>query len=563
MKVRDIPYRRYTIQEGRAAYAEVERLLDGAKNVEDVLAARRLYQQMTDDFDTAASLAYNRFSLDTRDEFYRAEMEYYDENTPYFEDIHTRYAARMLASPFRDELKKYVNPRVFSLYDASRRAFDERVTEDVQKENAEVTAYSRFMSDLLFDFDGQKMPLSVLSGKLNHSDPAVRRAAAEAIDRGLAVHADELDGFYDRLVALRDAIARKMGYASFTELGYWRMDRIDYDASMVASFRENVLRDVVPVVTRVKKEVAKRLGVPTITYADNSVYTEGEAPDPILDKAGMFAAAQTMYDDLDPEVGAFMRTMQQNEAFDVDAREGKWGGGYCTSFRNYRQPFILANFNGTASDVDVLTHEFGHALADYFHYKEGDLELDVGGMETAECHSMSMEFFAWKYMEPFFGANTAKYRVEHLLASLSFIPYGVMVDEFQHLVYASPAATPDERCAMWRGLEAKYRPWLDYTGLPYLGRGTRWQFQSHIFESPFYYIDYCLAQTVALSFLIESLDDYQGAFARYLTFVRTGGQKSFADLVKAAGLPSPFEPGALKRLADRVAELADRMIAEL
>ena len=556
MKVKDIPYRRYTIEEGTAEFERFCRAYEAAQSADDVIAARKIMLDMRIAYETASALAFNRFSLDSRDPFYRAEVDYYDENGPLFSRLGTRFADMMLNCPFRPELEKRLNPRLFAAYEADKKAFDDCITEDVQKENATVTEYSQFMSSLSFTFDGEAMPLSVIRGKLEDSDPDVRRRAAVEIDRVLGEHKRELDDLYDRLVHLRDAMAKKMGYRDFTELGYWRMRRIDYTADMVRVFRDNVCRDLVPAVCEVKKSVAARLGVPTVTFADAEVYTAGTAPEPVLDKEGMFRAAQEMYDEMNPEIGAFMHAMQENEAFDVDARDGKWGGGYCTSFPLYKQPFILANFNGSSGDVDVLTHEFGHALADYFKYKEGDLELDVGGMETAECHSMSMEFFSWKYMHRFFGENTDKYLYKHLLSSFCFIPYGVTVDEFQHEVYAHPDMTPDERDAVWLRLEQKYRPWLDYTGLPYLGRGTRWQYQMHIYESPFYYIDYCLAQTVALSFLCESLSDYDGALNRYLGFVRTGGQKSFGDLVTEAGLPSPFAPGALAKMAQRITALA-------
>ena len=557
MKVSEIPYRRYTIEEGQAAYAAFEAAFDAAKSADDVGAARRIIEKLSDDYSTASALAQNHFSLDSRDAFYRAEVDYYDENGPLFSGLFTRYAEKMLSCPFRAELEKKINPRLFLTYEAARRSYDDRIVGDLQQENAAVTEYSDFMSSLVFTLDGEKMPLAVLRGKLEDSDPAVRRRAAAELDRGLAENSDALDTYYDRLVHLRDTMAKKMGYASFTELGYYRMCRIDYTAEDVRIFRENVARDIVPAVCRVKEAVARRLGVPTVTFADAEVYTAGEAPEPICDKAGMFREAQTMYDSMNAVIGDFMRRMQENEAFDVDAREGKCGGGYCTSFPNYRQPFILANFTGSSGDVDVLTHEFGHALADDFHYKEGDWELNVGGMETAECHSMSMEFFSWKFMDRFFGKNSDKYRYKHLLSALCFIPYGTAVDEFQHEVYAHPGMTPAERDTLWLSLEKKYRPWLDYTGLPYLGRGTRWQYQTHINQVPIYYIDYCLAQTVALSFLCESLTDYDGALDRYLTFVRTGGQKSFGDLVRTAGLPSPFAPGALAELAKKITAIAD------
>ena len=556
MKVKDIPYERFTIEQAKEAFSRFETAFKDAKNAEEVVEAKKIIDEMSIEYETAASLSYNRFSLDTNSEFYQGEMAYYDEVGPHFADLMTQVADMMLSCPFRAELEKIMTPRIFLGYEIAKKSFAPCITEDMQKENAVVTEYTKFMSALKVEIDGETMPLSVARGKLEDSDRGVREKAAIAIDKALGENGEALDDFYQQLVTIRHTMAQKMGYKNYVEMGYYRMGRLDYNAKTIAIFRENVAKDLVPVISQIKAGVAKKLGVPTVAFYDNDIFSAGEAPTPRLSKEGMFAAALEMYMDMDPEVGAFMASMQENEAFDVDARDGKWGGGYCTTFPKYKQPFILANFNGSSGDVDVLTHEFGHALADYFLFKEGNMDLSVGGMETAECHSMSMEFFSWKYMDKFFGEQTQNYFYKHLLSSLCFIPYGVAVDEFQHIVYEHPEYTPADRKAVWRDLEKKYRPHLDYTGLPYLAEGTRWQYQMHIYEMPFYYIDYCLAQTIALSFLVASREDYSDAFGRYLNFVRTGGQKSFPCLVKDAGLPSPFEDGSLANIAKKIGALA-------
>ncbi len=559
MKVSQLPYERFTLEEGKTRYAAIKERIQNATSAKEVLDAREQMLALMTDYATAGSLANCRFTLNTKDEFYKGEVAYYDEVGPLFQEMSVEYGSLLLASPFREELEKSINPRVFRSYEIAKKAFSPAIIEELQKENALTTEYSSFMSSMVFTFDGQEMPLAFLRGKLEDEDREVRRRACEAIGQGLAQHADKLDDIYDQLVKVRDTMAKKMGYRNFVELGYYRMGRMDYDADMVAKFRDNVKESLVPCVQTLKKELAKELGIDCIRFYDDAIYQTGQTPRPFADKAGIFAAAQKMYDSMNPTVGDFMRSMQENEAFDVDSRDGKWGGGYCTAFPKYKQPFILANFNGSSGDVDVMTHEFGHALAAHFVFEEGNPELDVGGMETAECHSMSMEFFCWKYMDLFFGEDAPRYRKRHLLDALSFIPYGVIVDEFQHRVYENPDMTPAERNALYRDLEAKYRPYMHWEGIPYLERGTRWQYQMHIYESPFYYIDYCLAQTVAINFLLASEKDYDRAFAHYLQFSRTGGQKAFEQLVEDAGLPSPFRDGALTEMADGVLALVKKL----
>ena len=561
MKVSEIKYERYTIEQAKAGFEEFKAALADAKCERCVMRARdKFIKEVYVEYATSSSLANCRFTLDTRNEFYQGEMAYYDEVSPLFAQMMTEYADLMLASPHRAGLEKLINPRIFELYEVSKKSFGDAIVEDMQNENAICTEYSKFMSELLIDFGGEKLPLSVVRGKLSDTDRATRRAAAEAIGRGLESAADKLDDFYDRLVKLRDSMAKKLGYNNFIELGYYRMNRIDYNSEMVAAFRENVQKYVVPCVTNLKASVAKELGLDSLMFYDDSVYSAGETPKPMIGTAEIFRQAQEMYNDMSDEIGAFMKKMLDAEAFDVEPRDGKWGGGYCTSFDKYEQPFILANFNGSAGDIDVITHEFGHAFASQNSFTYGDTELSVGGMETAECHSMSMEFLCWPGMDRFF-AEPEKYKHSHFCGALSFIPYGVIVDEFQHIAYEHPEYTPAQRNEAYRELEKKYRPYLSFEGIPYLEKGTRWQYQMHIFETPFYYIDYCLAQTVALWFLKMSRDDYQTALQKYVEFSRAGGTKSFGKLLEDAGIPSPFGEGSLKVLCDECEKIIDELHA--
>ena len=178
-------------------------------------------------------------------------------------------------------------------------------------------------------------------------------------------------------------------------------------------------------------------------------------------------------------------------------------------------------------------------------------------MEGCETHSMSMEFFAEPWYKEFFGPLTRKYEVGHCESSLIFIPYGCMVDEFQHIVYENPDMTPAQRNEAWMGLERKYRPWEDFEDLPFYGRGAGWQRQLHIYGSPFYYLDYCMAQTVAFQFWLASLKDREDAWARYLRFVDAGGTMSFAERVTAAGLKVPYAPGCVKEIGDAISAWID------
>ncbi len=554
MKVSEMPYQRITVEEFKEQAEKIIAKIRAAKSAEDLKAARDEYNKISEEVDTAASLANCRFTLNTRDEFYNAEMDYYDNAMPLFSEIENEYKKAMLDSPYRAEAEKLINPRVFKGFEMSLKTFSPEVIEDLQAENALVTRYSKFMGELAFEFEGEKMPLSVLRGKLEDDSRDVRRKAAEAIGKTMEANADTFDEIFDGLVKIRTQIARKLGYKNFVELGYYRMGRVDYDEKMVAAFRKSVETDIVPAVADLKERIRNRLGLDKIMYYDDAISVTGEMPRPVIDTPAIFENALRMYHDMKPEIGDFMQRMLDAEAFDVEARDGKFGGGYCTTFAKYKQPFILANFNGTSGDIDVITHEFGHALAADYMFKFAEPDYPTG-METHECHSMSMEFLCHPYMKDFFGEYNDKYRYKHIVDALSFIPYGVIVDEFQHIVYENPDLTPDERKAEYLKLENKYRPYLSFEGIPYLEKGTRWQYQMHIFESPFYYIDYCIAQCVALGFLCLSLKNHGEALEKYCEFLKTTGGISLSELIENAGLKSPFEENALGETAKTTLEV--------
>lgn len=554
MKVKDIPYSRYEITKVEEIFKKATKAVKEAKNANEVIAAHDLMLDCMKDFGTMVTVTNIRFSLDSSDEFYLNEREYYDGVIPVYTELYNDFGKAMLASPFADEVKKVVSPIVFEKYRMLALASDSRIIEDKKEEAEIVVEYNKLMSDATFEFRGETMPLSVLRGKLSDDDRNVRKEACYAIGNGLKKHAAQLDDIYDRLVHVRDRMAKKLGYKNYIELGYLNMERFDYDRDMIETFRRSVQTDLVPVISKMKTDRAKKLGIDKPMFYDDDVYfTDGE-PRPIIDADEIFRQGQLMYDDMSPETGRLFRKMVEEEAFDVLSRKGKWGGGCCTNLEGYKQIFILANFNGSSDDIDVITHEFGHALAMDMAF-EGEPEVSIGGNETAECHSMSMEFLCWPYMERFFGKNADKYRYKHLLASLAFIPYGCIVDEFQHIAYDNPDLTPAERKEEYLKLERKYRPYIDYSGIPYYEEGIRWQYQMHIFETPFYYIDYCLAQTISLEFLVESRVDYGKAFAKYLDFCKAGGSVPFSKLCEKAGLVSPFAEGALKQIAKVVPEI--------
>lgn len=559
MKVSQLPYERYTVQRGEQALLKVIEGIKNAKSANEVLQVRKVFLKEMEEMSTQSALSYMRWSCNTKDEFYKAEKEYYEQNLPLLAGLQVEYTKAMLNTPFKEEIQKALPAPVYKGYEVTLKSIDERIIPEMQQENAIANEYSQFMSELVIPFRGENLPITLHRKYMDDADRQTRKEAYEAYGKVLEQNSQFLDDVYDRLVKVRDKMAKKMGYENFVELGYHKMGRICYDRTHVEEFRKNILEDIVPVVTRVRKARAKAMGIDEMKIYDYGVcFTDGD-PEPILNDKQMFEAGREMYHEMSKETGDFIDMMIENEAFDVISREGKWGGGYCTEFAKYKQPFILANFNGTSGDVDVLTHEAGHAFASYLSFKNNlDPEASLG-METAETHSMSMECFCWKFMDKFFGERAQDYKYKHLLDNLSFLTYGIIVDAFQHIVYENPHLTPAQRNEEWLKLEKRFRPYMNADGVTYFEKGTRWQYQMHIFESPFYYIDYCLAQSNALQFLFKSLENYQDAFEKYFKFTSYGGDRYFTDILEEAGINSPFKKGALKEVAEKSEELLNKL----
>lgn len=558
MKVSELKYERIAVESVSAAYEKATEKISRAKTVEEIFRARKELDCVAESFETQSSLAYARWSCDVKNDFYKNEKEYYEQNSPLLSNPRIAYIKAMLSTPLRKEVEKALPAPVFKAFEVELKTLDERIIPELRRESELVNEYSQFMSELTIAFNGEKMPLTLLKKYMNDGDREVRRAAFEALGKAMEENAEILDGLYDSLVKVRDEMAKKLGYKNYVELGYYRMGRLCYGIKDVENFRKNVLNDIVPVVSCIRKARAEALGIREMKLYDYGVCLEND-PCPVSRDEELLEAARAVYREMSEETGKFIDMMLENRAFDVLSREGKWGGGYCTEFASYKQPFILANFNGTADDADVLTHEAGHAYASYIAFKT-DADPDAPlGMETAETHSMSMECLCWRFADKFFGDRANDYKYKHLFDNLSFLTYGVIVDEFQQIVYENPQFTPDERNAVWKSLEEKYRPYMNADGMTYFEKGTRWQYQMHIYESPFYYIDYCLAQANALQFLFKSLEDYDAAFKAYNIFTERSSFEFFTDLLKQAGIRSPFEEGALSEIALK----SERLLNEL
>ncbi len=554
MKFSEFKYERINYEEVENTLTKLINKLQKQTQAEDFIKVFKEIEKVNSHLNTMHSLVSIRHSVNTNDEFYSKEYDFWNETGPKLRVFYNRFAKVCLAFENKKDLYHYIPEIFFKQIEFEIKSFDEKVIPLLIEENKLSTEYDRLKASAQIEFNGNIYNLSSISQFLQSNDRETRKKAYNAKMKFYQDNEKTFDKIYDNLVKIRTQIAHELGYRNFTELGYYRMHRYDYNQKMVANFRKQILDDLVPLVSELYQKQANRLGLEKLSYYDFSYKFPSGNPTPKKDPDGLIKAAANMYHQMHEKTGEFIDIMINQELWDLLSKDGKEIGGYCMSLSEYKVPFIFANFNGTSHDVDVLTHEAGHAFQ---YYMSRDIPVEVckwPTMESCEIHSMSMEFFAHPWMRDFFGEDTEKYYYSHLTGALEFLPYGVLVDHFQHEVYDNPEMTPEERKAAWRKLEKLYIPEKDYQGCEILKKGAYWFQQGHIFSSPFYYIDYTLAQICALQFWSRTNKKDSQAFNDYLRLCKLGGTLPFNKLISKVGLDCPFEDGSVRAVVKQAKE---------
>ncbi len=555
MKFCEMAYSRPDIEALKAKINLLKEKIEKANTALEIISFYDEVSTLGEEYSTMGSLAYVRHTINTKDEFYETENDFFDEVGPTVTDAFQGIAKVMVNSPHRPELEKHYGNLLFKNTEISLRCFSSEIIALSAEENKLQSEYQKLFASATVEWEGETLPLPKLTKYKMSGDREIRKKAFLKDAEFFDTHRDEFDSLYDRLVKIRNKQARILGYENFVQMGYDRLGRNCYGPEKVKDFRDQIVKYIVPAVNKLRESQKSRLGIDEIHIYDNAViFKEGDvSPKGTADE--LLAAAINMYNQMNEKTAEFINFMSENKLYDLLSKEGKAPGGYCTEFAAYKSPFIFSNFNGTSGDIDVLTHEAGHAFAYFRAAKQGIIpDYTSPTIEACEVHSMSMEFLTAPWHKDFFGEETDRYQYFHTTDALNFIPYGCMIDEFQHLMYENEDLTPDERNEVWLKLETKYRPHLNVSDLPFYSRGAGWQHQLHVYLYPLYYIDYCMAQTVAFQFFAESLKDWQTAFSKYLAFVEGAGTKTFEELVTSADLKLPYEEGVLEDVAKTITE---------
>ena len=559
MKFNEYEYEHLDLEKIKAEFSRLIESFKKAKNMKGQVAAFDEIIKLRNHIETMQTLVSIRHSVDTNDEFYDKENEYMDEISPILFGFTNDFYKTLVNSKFKDELVEKYGKFLFDLAENTLKTFSPEIIPDAQEENRLSSKYSKLIASAKIDFDGKELNLSQMVPYTQSKDRNVRIEAAKKVAQFFSENQDEFDNIYDSLVKVRTRMAQKMGYKNFVEFGYKQLSRLEYDAKMVEGYRKQVLENIVPLHTELRERQGKRLGVEKLKFYDEAIKFNSGNADPHGSPEWILNNGKTMYKELSKETNEFFTFMTENNLLDLLSKKGKMSGGYCTYIPEHKAPFIFANFNGTSHDIDVLTHEAGHAFQVYQSRGFEVPEYLWPSYEACEIHSMSMEFLTWPWMDLFFENDTDKYKFIHLSEALLFIPYGVTVDEFQHWVYENPEATPKERREKWLEIEKKYLPTRDYGEVEELKNGIFWFRQGHIFSSPFYYIDYTLAQVCAFQFWIKSRENREKAWQDYLNLCKLGGSKPFFELMKSANLKNPFEEGTLAFVIPKIKEYLDNV----
>lgn len=553
MKFSEMTYTRPDIEAVKETYKALTESLKNAESFEEAKEAFLKMEQEESHVGTMATLASIRHSIDTRDEFYDGEENFWNIAQPELEEYTQEWTKALLESKFRPQFEEEYGKLMFTNAEMELKTFSTDIIPELQKENELNQEYSKLIASAQIPFEDGVYTLSQLTPFKNDADDSRRLAAWKAEGTWYKEHQGDLDRIYDELTHLRDTMGKKLGYEGYTTLGYYRMGRNCYTKEDVEKFRSAVIKYLVPVADDIYRQQAKRLGKEyPMSFADNALMFRSGNPKPQGTADDIIKHGKKFYDELSPETSEFFNTMLEGELMDVLSTEGKSSGGYCTMIDDYKVPFIFANFNGTQGDVEVVTHEAGHAFAAYTNRNRVPSQYIWPSMEACEVHSMSMEFMAWPWSEGFFGDDTRKFQYSHLAGAITFIPYGTLVDHFQHVVYEKPDMTPKERHGVWKELLGVYMPWMKLDGdIPFYAEGEGWQRQMHIYGGPFYYIDYCLAQTVALEIWAMLQEDKDNAWKHYMAYTVQGGSATFTELLKNADLASPFDEECLKTVCEK------------
>ncbi len=425
------------------------------------------------------------------------------------------------------------------------------------EENRLIREFKTFSSSATCTYFGRQTPIGIVIGKLNDPRPEIRREAFIAHWRRIKESADWLEDLFTQLLKNRLQQAKVAGASSYVELCFTDLGRFDYSANDCQVLRTSIEKTITPLVNNLQSRQLLSLGTPTLRPWDVGVWprlmpTEFPAQG---DVGAMIEAGERIVSNIHKGFGTFYRNLLQRGCIDVHPRDMKAPGAFCVALPETGTPFIFGNFAGHFRDAFTLLHEFGHALHGSASLQIKNSLVRHPGLEFCEVASMGLEFLAQPFLNEFWprAGDANKAWALHCFNALQFWPFMAMIDEWQHVVYSEELIDPADRNALWKDLSARYRPGMDWTGIEDFEE-LGWISRPHPITSPFYYIDYGIAQLGAVELWTESRKNYRQAVGNYINGLSLGAQRSLPQLFEASGLRFDFSEQWVAHLGQVLAD---------
>ncbi len=501
-----------------------------------------------------SSRLYFAYSQNVKDKKLDAAIKYQREKIyPATAKPGYRLMTAFLASRHKSALLKKYGQRIEIDYEVSLKPNDPINTRPQIKVSRLCQRYNKLIAAAKAKVRAQSLTIVKAGALLESADPELRHAAFVAIREWYLKHHQQLAKLFNELLELRQQMARNVGLGSYIDLAYQNMGRTDYGPAEVANFRLLILKYFVPLKKKIIREQARQLGAKSLAAWDTGYKPATTLAPNIASVDTQLTKTQELFDKLGPPFGHYFRRMRARHLIDLENRPNKQSGPYCTVFTDEGEAAVFCNSTGSAQDIVTLTHEMGHAFQAIEASPIEAIDMQFGTIDLAEVFSTTMEYLCLPQIDTFFKTDDAKkYRQARWDRAVDILCYSCVVDEFQHWLYAQPKASPAARDKQWVELYAKYIPGLDWRGLQQY-RALRWYAQGHIFNSPFYYIDYALAEVCAIQLALIDQKDHKKAMDIYLRLCRLGGTKSFLEAIKSVGLRSPFDEKLIASLAKHAA----------
>lgn len=557
IQFKDIPYLRPDMDRIEAEMKAGTDALEKAQTFPEAYYALLSLEAPRRKFMTMATYVEARNTMDTNDQLWAQEQAWFDQAKTRWDALVVQLGKVLNATAFRKEFEHHLGTEMFCQAETTGRAFSPEIASDLEEESVLSAQYSKISGNLSVEMDGKRYTMGELSRLQDPNSREDREKFDGLRQKAFAEHSQELDKLYDDLTHVRDRMAKKLGFASYTDMGYCRQGRTGYTREDIAAFRREIEKSITPVVAAIYEKQRQQLGYEELWAFDEDVSFAGDGPK--LRDGEVEELFDDIFGPLSPESRVYYQDLRRCQFYDLGDRKGKIRGAYSNYMPLYEMPFVFETFDRSPGAVKTFAHECGHGLHSYLKRGEPFVESGNATSDICEIHSMAMEFFIWPYLDRLYSPeDVEKYKFFHIKTALSFLPYGAAVDEFQTEVYDHPEMTPQQRLDLWKDLERRYLPWRKYKHEGFLSEGRAWQRQTHIYKWPFYYIDYVLAQVCALQFHFMDEEDHETAWNSYLKLLRCSGFQPFAETLELAGLESPFAPGVVEKVGKRAMDFLEK-----